>query len=833
MKFTSIRTKISLLGGMCLLITAALIVAYSAMSMKQHAITARQKAIDGAKKYARTQAKQIANHIRVELVAALDTARALTYTLAAIKDDDLKIEIGRDEVSGVLKNVLENNPQFVGIWTGWEPDTFDHLDIAFAHTEGHDASGRFIPHWNHIENGPLLLEPLVGYEEEGTGDYYLLPKHTKQECIIDPYVYPVQGQSVLMTSLVTPIIVDDLFYGVVGINIALDIFQELVDDVQDFYEGTAQILLISHSGILAAVSGVPELAGKYMENFGEEDVEEDLRDIQEGKEVVEIEEDSLEIFMPLKTGQTTTPWSVKILIPMEEITADADEQLRQANDTMLKMIGISTLCTIVALGFLRFAARSITKPIIDSVGFAEKLSEGDLSADMNIEQTDEIGILANALRGMKDRIRDVLNETNRLIQAVQEGRLDIRGNAEAFAGGWRNLVEGINTVIEAFVAPITMTADTIDRIAQGDIPDKITTAYQGAFNEIKDDLNSFIDAMQAVTRVAEALAEGDLTIDVQERSAQDTLMQALNVMIQRLNEIVSDVKSTADTVASGSQTMSSGAEEMSQGATEQAAMAEEVSSSMEEMAANIRQNADNALQTEKMAVQAAADARKSNEAVAAAVQAMKAITKKISIIEEIASQTHMLSLNATIEAAKAEEHGKGFAVVASEVRALAERSRLAAEEINELASSGVGVAERAGETLTALVPTIQKTAELVQEISAASSEQDSGAEQINKAIQQLDQSIQQNASNSEEMAATSEELASQAEQLQQTMAFFRIDTPVIATMDKRDGTRGTRQHGLEQIDMTKKADDKQVDDVISRSTNDNDGDELDAEFERY
>jgi len=197
---------------------------------------------------------------------------------------------------------------------------------------------------------------------------------------------------------------------------------------------------------------------------------------------------------------------------------------------------------------------------------------------------------------------------------------------------------------------------------------------------------------------------------------------------------------------------------------------------MEQMAANIRQNADNAMQTEKIASKSAEDAKKGGESVAKTLAAMKEIASKISIIEEIARQTNLLALNAAIEAARAGEHGKGFAVVAAEVRKLAERSQHAAAEISELSGSSVEVAEQAGRMLSEMVPDIQRTAELVQEISAASKEQDTGAEQVNQAIMQLDQVIQQNASASEEMASTSEELSSQAEQLQDTISFFKVDT---------------------------------------------------------
>ena len=272
------------------------------------------------------------------------------------------------------------------------------------------------------------------------------------------------------------------------------------------------------------------------------------------------------------------------------------------------------------------------------------------------------------------------------------------------------------------------------------------------------------------------ISEGDLTIKVQTHAKDSTsLLFAMKTMVDKLSQVVTDVNSGAQALASASEEVSATAQALSQAASEQAAGVEETSASIEQMTSSIAQNTENAKVTEGMASKAAQDAADGGESVDATVAAMKQIAKKIGIIDDIAAQTNLLALNAAIEAARAGEHGKGFAVVAAEVRKLAERSQVAAQEIGEVATNSVELAEKAGKLLAQMVPSIRKTADLVQEISAASSEQSSGVGQINSAVGQLNQTTQQNASSSEELAATSEEMSSQAEQLQQTMSFFKLD----------------------------------------------------------
>ena len=281
-----------------------------------------------------------------------------------------------------------------------------------------------------------------------------------------------------------------------------------------------------------------------------------------------------------------------------------------------------------------------------------------------------------------------------------------------------------------------MAATHINRLSKGDIPPKVTDSYSGDYNTIKN---------------------------------------SLNTLIENLTHFVLEVQEAAERVATSSNELSTSAQSLAQGATEQASSVEEISSSMEEMSSAVKQNADNAQQTASISNKSAQDGENGGHAVADTVKAMKSIAEKIGIIEEIARQTNMLALNAAIEAARAGEHGKGFAVVAAEVRKLAERSQTAAKEISSVSISSVEIAERAGKLLGDIVPGIQKTSSLVQEINSSCNEQAQGVEQVTTAIQQLDQVIQQSSASTEEMSTASEMLSEQAEQLLTAASFFHID----------------------------------------------------------
>ncbi|MCW0424737.1 methyl-accepting chemotaxis protein [Xanthomonas sacchari] len=345
----------------------------------------------------------------------------------------------------------------------------------------------------------------------------------------------------------------------------------------------------------------------------------------------------------------------------------------------------------------------------------------------------------DTIEQVRSNLRALIRDTSLLVDAAAAGRLDVRADGSLHHGDFRRIVDGVNLTLDTVIGPLNEARAVLKAIEAGDL-----------------------------TRLADVQCQGQLK----------ELCDSINATVARLAQVVGEVNINADALASASEQVSATAQSLSQAASEQAAGVEETSASLEQMTASIAQNTENAKVTDGMAAKAAREANEGGDAVRSTVVAMKQIAQKIGIIDDIAYQTNLLALNAAIEAARAGEHGKGFAVVAAEVRKLAERSQVAAQEIGQVAESSVELAENAGKLLEQMVPSIRRTSDLVQEITAASEEQTSGVGQINAAVGQLNQTTQQAAANSEELAATAEEMSGQAEQLQQLMSFFRTNQVV-------------------------------------------------------
>jgi len=491
------------------------------------------------------------------------------------------------------------------------------------------------------------------------------------------------------------------------------------------------------------------------------------------------------------------------------------------------LYGLLALMAICGAGVLMVAiplSNSIAEPIQNITNVASQLAKGDLTQAISIQRKDEIGLMAEALRQMLNTWRAMVWDLSQVSRLMSEGNMSVRIQTD-FTGEFVQLKQSVNEMGERLQSVINETSNIMTNLAKGDTKARIINNFPGDFSEIKRATNHMADNFQFIIRESNSkftdlsegklssrilsdfpgdfseikvacnqmaeklqnllietslkmtdLASGDLRANIHNDFPGDfsEIKNALNRTVERLENIIREVSNTAEQIAGAAEELSATAQGLSIGNNNQASGLEETASAIEQMSATVAQNAQNAAHTNQGALQVAQMAEEGGKAVLDTVSAMNQIAKRISIIEDIAYQTNLLALNAAIEAARAGEHGHGFSVVAMEVRRLAERSRTAAEEISALADSSTKVAEYAGELLKKIVPSVKKTADLIQEISLASAEQNNNISQINQAVQQLDQITQQNASASEELAAASEQLSAQAALLQKTMGYFKL-----------------------------------------------------------
>jgi GAF domain-containing protein len=384
----SIRTKITVWVGLAIAVISLILIGYSIFTL-------RQMSIDNATKEAATLAQAESELVQSKLSLPLFTARATAQFLSTIKDPGNPASMTRDQVNAMLRTLLVNNPSFLGTYTLWEPNEFDGQDSTYMGAVAHDETGRFIPYWVRGDDGIIHVEALAQYETPGVGDWYLLPRSTKKEVTIAPLVYPIQGQDVVMASFVVPIMQNDKFYGIAGVDAPIGFVQQIVNNV-NLYDGTTNAVLFSDAGTLIAVRNQPEMTNQPVNK-----IYPDFDKIQPslGSAFTRLSADGkyLQIFSPIAIGNTGTHWIIGLIIPFAKITA-------QATTAAIRQVAISTGLMLLALAFLWFLAGQIVRPIQVLTGAAQAVTEGNWSVTADVHSHDEAEVLANTFNLMTSEL---------------------------------------------------------------------------------------------------------------------------------------------------------------------------------------------------------------------------------------------------------------------------------------------------------------------------------------------------------------------------------------------------------------------------------------------
>lgn len=483
------------------------------------------------------------------------------------------------------------------------------------------------------------------------------------------------------------------------------------------------------------------------------------------------------------------------------------ENYATSSSSMILLIALLSVGIIISIALGLIMTRSITKPVNTTASQLDKMARGEDIDTINEDKfSGEFRQMIQSLNSVRTSLYLLLEDSGMLVESAEKGKLSTRADVSRHQGGYRKIIDGFNSTLDAVIAPINEAAQVLSRVSEGNLNVSVTSEFAGDYAIIKNTLNSTIETLKGyigeISAVLGEMSNGKLDVGITSEYKGDfiELKQSINSIIDSLNKVMGEINTAADQVAAGTQQVSDGSQEISQGAAEQAASIEELTASITQIAAQTKQNAMNANKANELSEAARTGAAQGNEQMKSMQQAMaeineasESISKIIKVIDDIAFQTNILALNAAVEAARAGVHGKGFAVVAEEVRNLAARSANAAKETTELiegsikkTTAGTKIANDTANALSSIVEGVEKAGQLVGEIAVASNEQATGIAQINNGIEQMSQVVQTNSATAEEAAAASEELSSQAAMLKNMVAQFDLKDQESKVIDRKN-----------------------------------------------
>ena len=546
MNLHSLRFKIAAGSALSLILLGTAITLYAVYALNIQVTQQRQLSRVHFEQLLLDGAETRAKGIEASLVPALQSARVLAQELATFPGMRLTttggVDAARTVVDRMLLAILHGQPDFLGVYTGWEPNAFDGRDADFVNQPGSDASGRFIPYFSRAADGTLALEPLLDYETPGAGDYYLLPKSSRAEQVLNPYSYSVQGKDLLITSLVVPIIIDGRFQGIAGVDLALDHLQQQIDTIaQGVHGGRAGITLVAHNGTIVASSGRPQLVGKPLSAL-HEDWEADLKTLQAARPHVEEDEGHLMAVAPVQFGGKIAPWAIQLTLPMEHIMDQADQAAYKGSQAIWAMIGVTLLCIGVGVVFMLFIAGIMVRPIERLKLALSDIADGDgdLTRNLNAAGRDELAALAQVFNRFQDKLRD-------LIRQLAQGGEQVASSANQLTAASMRTAELVQrqqsetdqvaTAMNEMTATVAEVALHANQAAEATREaDQQTEMGRAAVTRAVEAMHRLSDQMQAATtamaRVSEDTNAISAILNVIGEIAGQTNLLALNAAIE-------------------------------------------------------------------------------------------------------------------------------------------------------------------------------------------------------------------------------------------------------------------------------------------------------------
>ncbi len=704
--------------------------------------SSRESATESAREIILKNAKAVSFEIDAGLEVALDSARTMADVFAGIKDPAVNLRMDRKRINGILKSLLANNPTFLATYTAWEPNALDQLDEIYINSAGHDDTGRFIPYWSRSAEGNIQLAPLADYENEEThlngvrkGEYYLLPKERKQECAISPYPYPIQGKTVWITSLVAPILVEETFYGIAGVDMRVDFIQSLTEAANaSMYDGAGSVAIVTHEGILAAASDRPELIGKHLKHLKPEAWQEDLARIRKGVNNIDITDTSVEAMTPFVLGTTGTPWSVIVTVPKAAVFSPVEAQVRELarrnrqSLTYQVFAGIGII--LLAMAAFWIISAFIVRPVNQAKERLKDIAEGegDLTARLEVNSEDEIGDLARWF--------------NVFIENHQKMMADIVGNTETLNAASKDLNE----------LSIRLASGSEEMSSQ-------SSNVAGATEQMSASINAMASAAEQMSANAHSVS-----------STAEELSMNMNAVASSIEEMSMAIKDVSRTAKGGTE-IAGKAAEMSDSATHTMNLLSSAATEIGQVTTVIKRIAE---QTNLLALNATIEA-------ASAGDAGKGFAVVANEIKELAKQS----------AGAAEDIGKRIAGVQSNteeaVRVISEVSTTIASlnESSVVITKSVeqqtvttneisGNVQQANTGVNNIASAIAEIAKGTEEVAKNAGEAAKGVNDVSMNIQGVSRAASDSNADAQQVHASAEKLSSVAGLLREMVGKFKI-----------------------------------------------------------